>query len=72
MFKKQLFVISLVTFYEKPLLQTAFCALATSFNLIIVVYQNPFKDKFSTLRNITPEVSISLCIFLTVAYALDD
>lgn len=41
-------------------------------NLIIIFYNNPFKNKTTFIRNIIPEVGILGAIVTTIIFAIDD
>lgn len=48
------------------------CFFSTSFNLFLIVYSNPFESTRELISSIISEGGVSLIIFITVLFAIDD
>ncbi|CAD8214267.1 unnamed protein product [Paramecium octaurelia] len=70
--RKIAFIISIVIFYEKPVLQTTFCCLSCFINQAFLLYQNPFDSKIQLIQTGVPDFSIFCIILLTVLISVDD
>lgn len=41
-------------------------------NILLVIYQNPFKSKYKTSQRLVGEVGIFICLSFTILFSLND
>lgn len=41
-------------------------------NILLVIYQNPFKSKYKTSQKLVGEVGIFICLGFTILFSLND
>ncbi|CAD8059012.1 unnamed protein product [Paramecium sonneborni] len=70
--RKTMFIFFTVYFYENPLLQTSFCCVPCFFNLVLILFQNPFQNKSQLFLQALPDLCIFIILLITTLLAVDD
>ncbi|KAM3134001.1 hypothetical protein pb186bvf_013843 [Paramecium bursaria] len=71
-FQKSLFIIFIVLFFERPLLQTLFCTAILSGQIIVALYQYPFRQLKDFFTQFIPDLSLSLILLQCTILAADE